>query len=43
MAKRTTKGDSFFGSFVTVFVNPQIEDSERQVRFLSQTFEGPRP
>jgi len=36
-------GDSFFGNFVTVFVNPQIEDSERQVRFLSQTFEGPRP
>jgi len=36
-------GDSFFGNFVTVFVNPQIEDSERQVRFLSQSFEGPRP
>lgn len=39
----TGGGDSFFGNFVTVFVNPQIEDSERQVRFLSQTFEGPRP
>jgi uncharacterized protein DUF4390 len=38
----TGGGDSFFGNFVTVFVNPQIEDSERQVRFLSQTFEGPR-
>ena len=36
-------GDSFFGNFVTVFVNPQIEDSEKQVRFLSQAFEGPRP
>jgi len=36
-------GDSFFGNFVTVFVNPQIEDSERQVRFISQPFEGPRP
>jgi hypothetical protein len=37
-------GDSFFGSFVTVFVNPQIEDSENQVRFVSQTFQlqGPR-
>jgi hypothetical protein len=34
-------GDSFFGSFVTVFVNPQIEDSERQIRFLSQTFGVP--
>lgn len=36
------RGDSFFGTFVTIFVNPQIEDSERQVRFLSQPFEGPR-
>jgi len=33
-------GDSFFGSFVTVFVNPQIEESEHQVRFVSQTFRG---
>jgi hypothetical protein len=36
-------GDSFFGNFVTVFINPQIEDSERQLRFLSQTFEAPAP
>ena len=36
------RGDSFFGTFVTVFVNPQIEDSERQVSFTSQTFEVPR-
>jgi len=36
------RGDSFFGTFVTVFVNPQIEDSERQLRFMSQPFEGPR-
>lgn len=36
------RGDSFFGTFVTVFVNPQIEDSERQVRFSSQSFEVPR-
>jgi len=35
-------GDSFFGNFVTVFVNPQIEDSEHQVRFVSQPFEAPR-
>jgi Domain of unknown function (DUF4390) len=35
-------GDSFFGSFVTVFVNPQIDDSEHQVRFISQTFGVPR-
>jgi hypothetical protein len=34
-------GDSFFGNFVTVFVNPQIEDSEHQVRFVSQPFEAP--
>jgi hypothetical protein len=30
--------DSFLGSFVTVFINPHIEESERQVRFVSQTF-----
>lgn len=36
-------GDSFFGNFVTVFVNPQIEDSEHQVRFVSQPFEAPTP
>jgi hypothetical protein len=36
-------GDSFFGSFVTVFVNPQIEDSEHQVRFVSQSFPGEAP
>ena len=34
-------GDSFFGTFITVFVNPQIEDSEHQVRFVSQTFGAP--
>ena len=34
-------GDSFFGNFVTVFVNPQIEDSEHQVRIVSQPFEAP--
>lgn len=33
-------GDSFFGSFVTVFVNPQFEDSENQVRFVSQHFQA---
>ena len=31
-------GDSFFGSFVSIFVNPRIEDSERQIRFVSQPF-----
>lgn len=34
-------GDSFFGSFVSVFVNPRIEDSERQLRFVSQAFMEP--
>ena len=34
-------GDSLFGSFVTVFVNPQIDDSEQQVRFASQVFTAP--
>lgn len=37
--RRVGTGDSFFGSFVSIFVNPRLEDSERQVRFLSQTFD----
>jgi hypothetical protein len=37
--RRVGTGDSFFGSFVSVFVNPHLEDSERQVRFLSQRFD----
>lgn len=36
--RRIGAGDSFFGSFVSIFVNPHIEDSERQVRFMSQPF-----
>jgi hypothetical protein len=36
-------GDSFFGSFVSIFVNPRIEDSERQVRFVSQPFAPGNP
>ena len=34
-------GDTFFGSFVSIFVNPRIEDSERQLRFVSQTIWEP--
>jgi hypothetical protein len=30
--------DGFFGSFVTLFANPRIEHSDRDVRFVSQTF-----
>jgi sugar/nucleoside kinase (ribokinase family) len=43
--RRLGAGDSFFGSFVSIFVNPRIEDSERQVRFASQpfTFKGAPP
>jgi hypothetical protein len=37
--RRVGTGDSFFGSFVSIFVNPRIEDSERQVRFVSQRFD----
>jgi hypothetical protein len=40
--RRVGAGDTFFGTFVSIFVNPRIEDSERQVRFLSQTFTEPR-
>ena len=39
--RRLGAGDSFFGSFVSIFVNPRIEDSERQVRFVSQPFAIP--
>jgi len=35
--------DAVFGSFVSIFVNPRVEDSERQVRFLSQVFVGLPP
>ena len=41
--RRLAAGDSFFGSFVSIFVNPRIEDSERQVRFVSQPFSLPPP
>ena len=41
--RRLGAGDSFFGSFVSIFVNPRIEDSERQVRFVSQPFALPTP
>jgi hypothetical protein len=34
-------GDNFFGSFVSVFVNPRIEDSERLIQIVSQTFTAP--
>jgi hypothetical protein len=38
---RLGPADSFFGSFVSIFVNPQIEESERRVEFVSQTFVEP--
>jgi uncharacterized protein DUF4390 len=38
---RLAPGDSFFGSFVSIFVNPQIEDSERRIQFVSQAFVEP--
>ena len=37
--RRVGTGDSFFGSFVSIFVNPRLEDSERQLRFVSQRFD----
>jgi hypothetical protein len=37
--RRVGAGDTFFGSFVSIFVNPRIEDSERQLRFASQRFQ----
>jgi hypothetical protein len=37
--RRVGAGDTFFGSFVSIFVNPRIEDSEHQLRFASQRFQ----
>lgn len=38
---RLVSGDSFFGSLVSFFVNPRIEQSERRVDFVSQSFVEP--
>jgi hypothetical protein len=38
---RSGSGDSFFGSFVSVFVNPRIDDSERLLQVVSQSFGPP--
>jgi len=35
---RAGAGETFFGSFVSFFVNPRIEESERQMTFVSQPF-----
>jgi hypothetical protein len=34
-------GDNFFGSFVSVFVNPRVSDSERVLQVQSQVFTLP--
>lgn len=39
---RAGSADSFFGSFVSVFVNPRIDDSERMLQVTSQSFLLPR-
>jgi hypothetical protein len=39
---RLAPGDSFFGSFVSIFVNPHIEDSDRRIQFISQSWQEPR-
>jgi len=38
---RAGSGESFFGSFVSVFVNPRVEDSERMLGLVSQAFQIP--
>ena len=38
---RAGSGDSFFGSFVSVFVNPRVDDSERLLQVVSQSFVPP--
>lgn len=35
-------GESLFGSFVSIFVKARVDDSERQLRFVSQPFWEPR-
>ena len=37
------RGGSFFGSFVSVFVNLKIPEADRVVRVRSQPFFRPRP
>ena len=37
------RGGSFFGSFVSVFVNPQFAAADRVIRVQSQPFYRPRP
>jgi hypothetical protein len=37
------RGGSFFGSFVSVFVNPKVAAADRVVRVQSQPFYRPRP
>ena len=37
------RGGAFFGSFVSVFVNPKIPPADRVIRMRSQPFYRPRP
>ncbi|MBA3821683.1 MAG: hypothetical protein H0X17_22555 [Deltaproteobacteria bacterium] len=37
------RGGAFFGSFVSVFVNPKIPEADRVIRIRSQPFYRPRP
>jgi len=37
------RGGVFFGSFVSVFVNPKIADADRVLRIRSQLFYRPKP
>jgi hypothetical protein len=38
---RLAPGDSFFGSLISIFPNPHIEDSARRIQFASQSFVEP--
>lgn len=37
------RGGTFFGSFVSVFVNPKIADADRVLKIRSQPFYRPKP
>lgn len=37
------RGSTFFGSFVSVFVNPKIAEADRVLRIRSQPFYRPKP
>jgi len=42
-SERVSGGDTFFGSFISVFVNNKVSEAERELKFRSQPFFRPEP